>query len=689
MRAGAWRRRTWNAAISLALVGALVAAPQTPIRGIDGQADYRAVYSACVGNATASAGFQDLVGLFAEKAADCLAHYGITSGVAPGQFSPGDAVPRWQMALFLVRAAGPAGIVVPQAIDQGFTDLAGLAPPERDAINQLAAIGITRGTKASAFVPYGEVTRRQMALFLSRFLERASLGPGGKKITDVKPDDQTLRDLDGLSYEAHEAIRKLFEMGVTAGTTARTFSPDAPVSRAQMAVFLARVLDHTNARPSGLTIQTVSTQVFKNSDLFLSISVRDTDHQPVSGRPVDIFTALDPSVALQSDGTCADQVMPAVGDSACMIDTTDPATDTHGNLLAAVWIESADSLRIWTWTGEPDTVFDQDTAKFRTIDITTRKEAVALEVSDDLPPGVRKVRYGEAVTFTFRLIDGKGGTVARPGFAFTARLEESRTGLPGVTRTTIEKETGADGSTRLTHRFVDPTGEPGDVSRLDLDVQTSGGLRVNDRTTLLMVQNDGDRLRDRLLEWTDLPATPSDIGILLTKPYRLASDAGGGAANTVRATLVDQYGGPVVGERVIFTSNDSAGVPQGVRRTTGQGGVAALNYQRDSAVSGVETIKVQFEDLSRSIRQYWVTPASVGEIASGSVLAVQSAERTIIVTVGARIVIIEYDANDRFSLAERVVSLSDFERALDVRDPIAYQITGTTPGAVNLFDLAR
>ena len=687
MRAGVGWRGGWTAAIVIALVAALLAAPRIPAGGIDGRADYRAVYSACVGPATASAGFEDMVGSFAESAADCLAYYGITKGTSAGRFSPTDVVTRRQMALFLIRAAPPAGIVVPKAVDQGFTDIGGLSRPDRNAINQLAALGITKGVSPSAFAPDRPVTRRQMALFLSRFLQEAPPGPGATPIVDVRPDDRTFRDLSRLSHTDHEAIRKLFEMGVIAGTSAHTFSPHDPVSRSQMAVFLSRTLHHTNARPVGLSVQTASTHVFKNSVLTLSISVRDVHHVPVEGAFVDIFTALDPAEALKRDGTCSNKVAFVHGGPTCEIDPSDWSADAAGNLAATVRIASEDRLRIWIWTGELEAVFDADTAKFETIDVTTPKEAVALEVSDDLAAGARKVRYGELVTFRFRLVDRDGGTVARSGVGFRILIAESHTGAPGIVRTTITKETDAGGRAELTHRYVDPTGDPGDVSRLDLDVQATGKLRVDDATTILMVQNDGDSVNDPLLEWTDGRSTPTNLEITLTNPYQRASDAGEGAANTVLAKLVDQYGAPAVGEPVVFTSNDPAGVPHGTRTVTGPGGLARLNYQRDSAISGVETISVRFEQLSRAIRQYWVTPASVGEKASGSVLAIQSAERTIIVTVGNRIALIKYDDGDRFTLGCRTVSLSDFERFLDVRDTLAYQITGTTEAAVNLFDL--
>ena len=54
-----------------------------------------------------------------------------------GAFLPDQITPRWQMALFLVQAAAPAGIVTATATDQGFTDLDQLGSHTREAINQL------------------------------------------------------------------------------------------------------------------------------------------------------------------------------------------------------------------------------------------------------------------------------------------------------------------------------------------------------------------------------------------------------------------------------------------------------------------------------------------------------------------------------------------------------------------------
>ena len=146
------RRARWGVLMLVALAGSVLVGPAIPAAAVDGTADHPAEYSACIGPATESAGFRDMKGSFAEAAADCLAYYGITKGTAVGVFSPNDVIPRWQMALFLARAAGPAGIVLPTASDQGFTDLS-VGSDTRDAINQLAALGIMNGTSETTFAP--------------------------------------------------------------------------------------------------------------------------------------------------------------------------------------------------------------------------------------------------------------------------------------------------------------------------------------------------------------------------------------------------------------------------------------------------------------------------------------------------------------------------------------------------------
>ena len=670
----------------LMLVVSLLAGSAIPVAGRDGEPDQAALYSACAGPAAESAGFGDVVGSFAEDAVNCLAHYEITLGTDPGVFSPAQVVPRWQMALFLARAASPAGIAVPKATDQGFTDLR-VGAKTRDAINQLAALDIMEGTSATTFAPFDPVTRRQMAVLLARFLSVAPTGPGGADIDVITSDDDNFGDLANVAFDAVTAIRKLFEMGVTRGTTQNTFSPAAPVSRAQMAVFITRMLAHTNARPVGLVAQAEQTEVFKDSDVRVSITLRDEKRLPRADQVVDIFTAEDPTRAFDKDGRCTKHVLPVSGGEVCAADGGDNTTDASGNITISIDVGDVDAVRIWAWTGNEGEEFDADTTAPSIVDVTTLSTASALEVSDDMAPTAKKLRFGDTVTFTFRLVDDDGDPVPRAGHTFSITVAESRDNGRTFDRSTISKETGVDGAAEVTFRHSDPSGAPGDVARLDLDIRNAGDLAVNDETTIGMVDDDRSSGRDPLLDWADEPEETSSLVMSVTREYRIASTQGGGAGGTVRGTLTDQYGDPVVREQITFTSSDPRGVPRGVRRTTNTMGVATLHYQRNSAAGSVERITGRHGSLVATARQFWAAEATSAVQGSGEVRVLDKDNDTVIVVAANDVLLIRYDVGDHFNIGTKRVDIAAFEREVSEGDTLAYVIAGSG-SAVNIFTLS-
>ena len=101
-----------------------------------------------------------------------------------------------------------------------------------ESIEKAAALGITSGTTATTFSPSDAVTRAQMATFLTRTWEAA-----GREC----PTAGVLFFDDVASGSTHAAgIDCVSALGVAQGTADRTFSPSEPVTRAQMAAFLAR-----------------------------------------------------------------------------------------------------------------------------------------------------------------------------------------------------------------------------------------------------------------------------------------------------------------------------------------------------------------------------------------------------------------------------------------------------------------
>lgn len=102
-----------------------------------------------------------------------------------------------------------------------------------DDIYRLERAGLTTGCgDPTRFCPTDTITRAQMATFLSRAL-RLPLGPS----TVTTFDDVRA----GTNFTAH--IEALRVAGLTNGCGGNSFCPDAPVTRQEMAAFLARALD--------------------------------------------------------------------------------------------------------------------------------------------------------------------------------------------------------------------------------------------------------------------------------------------------------------------------------------------------------------------------------------------------------------------------------------------------------------
>ncbi len=165
-----------------------------------------------------------------EKEIIWLAREGITLGCNPPAndlFCPSRSVTRGQMAAFFSRALKyPSGGTTDRFVDDNTSIF-------EDDINRLVAAGVTKGCNPpnnDRFCPNNIVTRGQMAALLHRAL------PGSPEIRpaiDFVDDDASVFESD---------IEWLYSRGITQGTSATTFSPTNPVTRAQMAALLYRAL---------------------------------------------------------------------------------------------------------------------------------------------------------------------------------------------------------------------------------------------------------------------------------------------------------------------------------------------------------------------------------------------------------------------------------------------------------------
>lgn len=144
----------------------------------------------------------------------------ITRGTSATCFSPSDPVTRGQAAAFLWRLEGE-----PVAAPHPFVDV--LADWQQDAVSWMFASGVTTGTTSTTFSPNETLTRGQLAALLHR-LEGEPGGAAPHPFGDVSAPWQ------------QAPVSWLFAGGITGGTSATTFAPDLPVTRAQVATFLYR-----------------------------------------------------------------------------------------------------------------------------------------------------------------------------------------------------------------------------------------------------------------------------------------------------------------------------------------------------------------------------------------------------------------------------------------------------------------
>ena len=157
------------------------------------------------------------------KAVEWAVKKGITNGKANGLFGSNDPCTRGQIVTFLWRAAGSPA-------PKGTAKVPGDVLPGSycyDAVAWALENGITNGMADGTFGVNNTCTRGQSVTFLYRAMGTAPTTVNG--FTDVESN----------AFCA-EAVAWAVENGVTNGTSASTFSPNAGCTRAQIVTFLFR-----------------------------------------------------------------------------------------------------------------------------------------------------------------------------------------------------------------------------------------------------------------------------------------------------------------------------------------------------------------------------------------------------------------------------------------------------------------
>ena len=158
-------------------------------------------------------------------------HNGVMGGCMPGLFCPFVAVPREEMAPFVLKAVQPA--FVPPACVAGAERFADV--PASSAycpwIEELARRGVVTGCGGGNYCPQGSVTREAMAVYLLVTREGTGYAPPActtPLFNDVPASSPFCR-----------WIEELARRGIVGGCGGGLYCPTGIVARDQMSVFLA------------------------------------------------------------------------------------------------------------------------------------------------------------------------------------------------------------------------------------------------------------------------------------------------------------------------------------------------------------------------------------------------------------------------------------------------------------------
>ena len=648
---------------ALALMASVLAAAPA-VAADDPIADYTATFSACEGVAGSGPTFEDVpAGHENAGDIDCIAYYGITKGTGDGTtYSPSMSVTREQMALFLTRLAGLVGIeVASDPSDAGFVDIGELSAESQTAINQLADLGITRGTSETTYSPADAVTRGHMALFIARLMDNMTPIGGDKSewghtpsdVVEDEDDDievgSPFTDLGSVTKSTYDAITELWELGVASGINATSYAPQASIIRATMADFMAGVLDHSNARPVGVSMQAVETEGLGMVRSDIVVSYRDDSFAPMVDISLAIFTASDATGAgaapfNEDTGKCTDTV-------ACEWTDSDFLTNAEGNYVIEGGTVPTDndeggsgnmenSETWYAWMGDEDnTDFVKGSSGEASVTLTAYPNALGIRVTTDLNPKATTntvdVGKDQTVVITAQLVDElststtftDANAVAKAGVSLAVTY--SIGGTP-ANPPPDPVETDADG--KATFTITHPGDDEDNDDPRQSDIVTFRGNVDGD---------DGNSVEEGTITviWSDDAPAISDEETSVDSPYAVVDDD----EVSIRATVsyFDQFGDPdAQGEDVTVTFTST---------NTGTGNIQAKTVEVRSNGS-VSTRGIVKADPGDTVA---VTFSEVGGQTgtTQNVIAVEHASKRDITTAAAAVTVYADDNRFRYTTA--------------------------------------
>ena len=218
-----------------------------------------------------------------------------------------------------------------------------------------------------------------------------------EKVTVKNQDDEEdppdiespYTDIRSVSKNQHDAITQLYELGVASGISDTAYAPSALMTRAGMAGFMAAMLDHSNARPAGVSMQADKTFDYGEYVTTVLVSVRSDEFGAMSDQLVDIFQnncedSCGDAAHFMTSGDDAGQCNGKQSQGDCAWNTDDHQTDGNGNIFYGADIGDTPAIAD---TGKVPTLFMRGSALKPVTSSTWTKTTTRLFLRSSHPPG--------------------------------------------------------------------------------------------------------------------------------------------------------------------------------------------------------------------------------------------------------------------------------------------------------------
>ena len=177
--------------------------------------------------------FHDTAEHWADSYINHLKASGVTTGNGNGNFNPDTNVSRQEFAVLLYRYLKPTQDF--SDVKLPFDDAAGIADWALDGVRAMYAMGVTKGginaDGTLTFNPNAGISRQEAVTMMGRLLEKGYAVP-----------EMTFRDRASIADWSAEYVAVFNGLGILTGDDSGAFDPTAPMSRAQVATVLYKML---------------------------------------------------------------------------------------------------------------------------------------------------------------------------------------------------------------------------------------------------------------------------------------------------------------------------------------------------------------------------------------------------------------------------------------------------------------